>query len=96
MNWYKQSQLEPNWWKNFYHHLERTADFVLNDFDVFVDSNYNNSFINDQKAIFVIKANYDENRYSIRIQLEFSEKLDGSIFRKDDERSMQGADLPAE
>tara|TARA_B100000614_G_C14562727_1_gene497781 strand:- start:5195 stop:5662 length:468 start_codon:yes stop_codon:yes gene_type:complete len=79
MNWWKKAQSNSNWWNEFYYHMNNTADFVLQDAGIAVES-HKNSINDGQRANFMIKASYEGQQYTIRIQLEFAERLNNLQF----------------
>lgn len=79
MNWYKIAQLQTDWWTEFYDHLSNTADFILKDAGIIFDPRA--SSINDGRNVsFTFKAIFNNVNYSCRIQLQFSEMVQGSTF----------------
>lgn len=81
MNWYRQAQAESlnKWWNQFYHHMTNTADFVLQDSGIQIDA-HKNSINDGQRANFMMKATYSGKSYTVRIQLEFAERLNNLQF----------------
>jgi len=79
MNWYKIAQLETDWWVRFYDHLSNTADFILKDAGVIFDPRA--SSINDGRNVsFRFNSIFNNVNYACRIQLQFSEMVQGSTF----------------
>lgn len=79
MNWYKIAQLETDWWVRFYDHLSNTADFILKDADIIFDPRA--SSINDGRNVsFRFNTIFNNESYACRIQLQFSEMVQGSTF----------------
>jgi hypothetical protein len=81
MNWYKKAQVEQQeaWWTQFYHHMTNTAEFILQDAGIQIDA-HKNSINDGQRANFMMKATYSGKPYTIRVQLEFTERLNNLQF----------------
>jgi hypothetical protein len=78
MNWYKKAQQET-WWNKFYHHMTNTAEFILQDSGIQIDA-HKNSINDGQRANFMMKASYSGKPYTIRVQLEFTDRLNNLEF----------------
>jgi len=87
--------MDSNWWNEFYYHMNNTADFVLQDAGIIVE-NHKNSINDGQRASFMIKASYEGKQYTIRIQLEFAEKLNNLQFGPMGSGRLEGIPLPFE
>lgn len=93
MNWFTKISQVNSWWEEFYYHMNNSAYFILEDNGIIVDSH--KTSINDgSKASFMMKAHYNNEKYTIRIILEFNKILNNLKFGPMGSGSLQGIPLP--